>query len=102
MAKQRLYYLDFVRALSTLIIVLTHYNALYIYNAQNPRAFVICAYPFNIYIGSLGVSLFLIISGASLYLTYGNADKFDFKKFYTRRFLGIYAMLYVSIRTRAL
>lgn len=96
MAKQRLYYLDFVRALSTLIIVLTHYNALYIYNAQNPRAFVICAYPFNIYIGSLGASLFLIISGASLYLTYGNADKFDFKKFYTRRFLGIYPMFWVG------
>ena len=38
MQKQRIFYLDFVRAAATLLIVLTHYNALYLYtNPQMPK-----------------------------------------------------------------
>lgn len=98
MAKgQRLYYLDFIRAISTFIIVLTHYNAHYFYfGILNPRAFVICEYPFSIDIGSLGVSLFLILSGAALYLTYGSKDKFDFKRFYIHRFKRIYPTFWIA------
>lgn len=95
--KERLYYLDFIRALSTFIIVLTHYNSLYFFfEVKNERAIILGVHPFGIYIGAFGVSLFLILSGAALYLTYGNAEKFDFKKFYAHRFRRIYPTFWIA------
>lgn len=38
--KERIFYLDFIRALSTLLIILTHYNALFIYNVNRPSVAV--------------------------------------------------------------
>ena len=34
MKKERIFYLDFVRAIATIAILLTHYNALYVYMAD--------------------------------------------------------------------
>ena len=69
MKRERLFYLDFVRALAAIAIVITHYNAIFLYmNPQITNCYIIDAYVFNVYIGSFGVSLFLIISGASLIL----------------------------------
>ena len=87
--KKRLFYLDFIRALATIIIVICHYDALFIYNVNRPDLTIGTAYPFNIYIGSLGVSLFLIISGASLMYTYGDKD-LNPKEFYKKRFKRIF------------
>ena len=68
MSKERLFYLDFVRAFATIVILLTHYNAIYLY-AGMPEKAVISTTVCNIYIGDFGVSLFLIISGAALMLS---------------------------------
>ncbi len=96
MKKERLFYLDFIRAFATFLIVLTHYNAIFIYNCNRPELRVISLFPFNIYIGGLGVSLFLIISGASLMYNYGMRDKFEIKRFYIKRALNLYPAFWIA------
>ena len=96
MSKERVFYLDFIRAFSTILIVLTHYNALFIYNVNCPSAAVLTFNIGNVYIGALGVSLFLIISGAALTYVYGSHEKVDWKKFYYKRFITIYPMFWIA------
>lgn len=89
-ARRRIFYLDLVRALATLLIVLTHFN--------NPffsgGGYLFTNTPFGIYVGGVGVSLFLIISGASLGVTYRNP--INLKKFFWKRFKGIYPMFWTA------
>ena len=94
MKKERIFYLDFIRAIATVVIVLTHYNALFIYNVQNPKGILLSARVGNVYIGSFGVSLFLIISGAAMMVAYGRREKTDLRKFYKKRFITIYPMFW--------
>ena len=88
--KKRLFYLDFVRALSVLLILLTHFN--------NPfftaSGWIITNHPFHIYVGDLGVSMFLMISGTALTVTYRRP--LDLKLFFKKRFLGIYPMFWIA------
>lgn len=89
--KQRLFYLDWVRALATIMIVITHFNNPYLTRLPPfPNS------PFGIYLGDLGVSQFLIISGAALMLTYGDQDRLDLKTFYWKRFKSIYPMFWLA------
>lgn len=94
--KKRLFYLDFIRAVAVIVILLTHYNALYIYgNGEIALDRVILTSKIaNLYIGDFGVSLFLIISGASLMYAY--EKKLELKKFYIKRFLSIYPMFWTA------
>ena len=95
MKKERLFYLDFVRALAVVSIVITHYNAIFLYmNPVITHCYIINAYIFNVYIGNFGVSLFLIISGASLMYVYENSLKL--KDFYYKRFKSLYPMFWLA------
>lgn len=96
MKKERLLWLDAVRAIATILIVLTHFNALYIFNVYRPETAVITCYIGNIYIGALGVSLFLIISGASLMYTLQDKKTISCKAFYLKRFQSIYPMFWIA------
>lgn len=89
--RPRLFYLDLVRALAAIIIVITHFNNPYMIGHP-----VFAYEPFGIYIGGLGVSLFLIISGAALMYTYGQSEKLDYRRFYYKRFIGIYPMFWIA------
>ena len=94
--KKRCFYLDFIRAVAVICILLTHYNANYIY-MNDPSALkkaVITTKVANIYIGDFGVALFLIISGAALMYTYG--ESLDLKSFYKKRFQSIYPMFWIA------
>lgn len=94
--KKRVFELDFVRALAAILIIMTHFNARYMF-IGTPEAYskmIVGIDTFNIYIGALGVSLFLIISGAALMLTYEN--NFTLKKFWKKRFLSIYPMFWLA------
>ena len=88
--RPRLFYLDLVRAIAVVLIFVTHFN--------NPALLagpvVLAMTPFNIYIGDLGVSLFLIISGAALMVSHG--DKLECKSFYWKRFKNIYPMFWLA------
>lgn len=90
--RRRIFYLDLVRALATVLIVITHFNNPYLVGG---REIIFPNTPFGIYIGGLGVSLFLIISGAALAFTYGNRE-FSLKTFYWKRFKGIYPMFWTA------
>ena len=94
--KNRIFYLDFVRAIATIAIILTHFNALYVYNVMTPapQKAVITLNVANIYIGAFGVSLFFIISGAALMYVYDN--KIEIPKFYKKRLMGIYPMFWMA------
>ena len=52
MKKERLFYLDFIRTIATISILLTHFNAIYIfsYPEQSDKA-VIPSIVFGLYIG---------------------------------------------------
>jgi len=88
--RKRLFYLDFIRAFSVLVIVLTHFNNPYL----DKGGYLLTNTPFNIYIGALGVSQFLIISAAALTITYQRP--LNLRKFYKKRFLGIYPMFWIA------
>jgi peptidoglycan/LPS O-acetylase OafA/YrhL len=93
--RKRLFYLDFIRAIATVIIILTHYNALYLFGAPEQLDKVVLGVRiFNLYIGDFGVALFLIISGASL--AYVNKGKLDVKKFYKKRFVKLFPMFWIA------
>ena len=95
MKKQRLFYLDFVRAIAEVSILMTHFNARYLYLVPPmPEKAVITTMVSNIYIGNWGVSLFFIISGSALMYVY--QDKLELKKFYKKRFLSIYPMFWMA------
>ena len=89
--RTRIFYLDLIRALSALLIVLTHFNA---HLRDHGGGYVLTHEPFGIYSGSLGVSLFLIISGAALTLTY--RWPINLKRFYWKRFRSIYPMFWTA------
>lgn len=88
--RARIFYLDLVRALAALLIVLTHFNNPYL--AQG--GYILTNNPFGIYVGGLGVSLFLIISGAALTVTYRRP--INLKRFYWKRCLNIYPMFWTA------
>lgn len=88
--KKRFFYLDFVRAFSVLLILLTHFNNPFFTDG----GWIITNHPFHIYVGDLGVSLFLMISGTALTVTYRRP--LDFKLFFKKRFLGIYPMFWIA------
>lgn len=94
--KERLFYLDFIRAVAVCLIVLTHYNAIYVYlwDEVALKKVVFTWRTFNLYIGDFGVSLFLIISGAALMYVYDT--KLELKSFYKKRFLSIYPMFWIA------
>ena len=89
--RPRIFYLDLIRALATLLIVLTHFN---FHLRDHGGGYVLTFEPFGIYVGALGVSLFLIISGAALTLTYRRP--INLKRFYWKRFLNIYPMFWTA------
>ncbi len=94
--RERLVYLDFVRAIAVVLILLTHYNAWFVFGVAEPQLnkCVLFEYPFGIYIGDLGVSLFLIISGAALMYVY--SERLSLVSFYKKRFLAIYPMFWMA------
>ncbi len=89
---KRIFYLDLIRAIATITIVLTHYNALFIYNVPNTYGIVGSTHIFKTYIGDFGVSLFLILSGASLMVSV--KDNFSIKEYYKKRFKKIFPIFW--------
>lgn len=89
--KRRLFYLDWVRALATILIVITHFDNPFLTSHPGfPNT------PFGIYIGDLGVSQFLIISGAALMYTYEDEEHLDLRTFFWKRFKSIYPMFWLA------
>lgn len=86
--KERKFYLDFIRALSMIIIVTYHF-AVHFATETVPMHFFVSGKW-----GLLGVALFFMISGASLMYNYD--EKINLKKYYKKRFLGIYPTFWIT------
>lgn len=96
MKKERLFYLDFVRTIAVIAILLTHFNAeIWMrYPMEIWDRIVITSHICNIYIGDFGVTLFFIVSGAALMYVYD--ERLEPKTFYKKRFMAIYPMFWIA------
>lgn len=91
--KQKLFYLDFIRVLSMIMIVSYHF---YAHFAENNIIGVNILFS-NGKWGLIGVALFFMISGGSLMYNY--EEKIDIKKYAMKRFVGIYPMFWLAYAT---
>lgn len=90
MTSNRLFALDFIRSLSIVFIILFHFND-WIDRKISPDLILFSSYSL---LGIIGVSLFIVLSGASLSLS--NLSHFSVPRFYRKRFLAIFPLFYVS------
>jgi len=86
----RLFTLDFIRSLSIIFIIFYHFN---IWINRNITAELIISSCYTV-LGIIGVSLFIVLSGASLSLS--NPSPFSISRFYWKRFMAIFPLFYVS------
>lgn len=93
MKKERIFYLDLIRALCVMIITTYHFNLLI--NREN---FLISGKLIEKYangdFGQFGVVLFFMISGAALMYTY--EEHLELKEYFVKRIIGIFPMFYIS------
>jgi peptidoglycan/LPS O-acetylase OafA/YrhL len=90
---KRLFWLDFVRAISVLTIIVYHYRSQFAYQYPNNHAAGAIGM-LGVAFGDLGVAMFIMISGAALML--GKSTKFDAGDFFRKRVLSIYPAYWVA------
>ncbi|TYA11803.1 acyltransferase [Paenibacillus faecis] len=92
--KERIFYLDFIRAISIILVIIYHFNGFI--NERNLLGDN--KLPINlgntIGLGEIGVALFFLISGAALMHRY--SGNFSTKNFFFKRFLGIYPLFWIT------
>lgn len=103
MLKQRIYEIDFIRSVALLIIIFFHYlesGILELGLLREPESFIFHGINLlhfggvNLSLGNWGVSLFLIISGASLMYVY--EEGLEVKDFYKKRVRSIMPLYYLA------
>lgn len=95
--KKRIVSLDLVRVFSCICILVVHFNAqvsgwngTFVFpNSITPNFFL----EDRLYLGGIGVSLFFLLSGATLMLTYQTEN---LRKYYKKRFLNIFPMFWLA------
>ena len=92
--RKRLYYLDLIKIIAVISVFVCHFSRSLEANQVGYGLKILPDYVFNVYLGSFGVSLFFIISGAALMYVYD--EKLDFRNYYKKRFLGIYPMFWIA------
>ena len=95
--KKKVFWLEFIRALSVVFIVIFHFNCsigahgVYMNSSSCPIIF----YEYkNGNLGQIGVSLFFIISGTGLMLS--NRENFNLKNYFKKRIMALYPMFYLA------
>lgn len=92
--KPRLFYLDFVRAVALLSILVVHFNATVTGYFTYPSRLFGSVLPFGIYLGDFGSSLFFIVSGAAL--AYTTPQNITPAAFYKKRARAVYPMFWLA------
>lgn len=92
MNSKRIFSFDFIRVFAMVMIVVFHYNAFNI-GQETQSGFILFLRYANGTMGHIGVSLFFILSGASLMFAYG--DKLELKDYFKKRFLSIYPLYWI-------
>lgn len=92
--KKRLYYIDSIKVFALILVFVCHFTRSLEANGVGYACKILPDQLLNLYIGSFGVSLFFIASGASLMYVY--EEKLDIKTYFKKRFLGIYPMFWLA------
>lgn len=92
MKKERILYFDVIKFLAVIFVFTCHFTRSLEYWGINFDYKILPDNLFTMYLGSYGVTLFFIISGASLMYVYD--EKLDLKTYYKKRFLGIYPLFW--------
>ena len=96
--KKRIGYLDIIRLFACFCVITVHFNASIsgydIYGAFHYSNSLIPNEWFGVYLGTLGVGLFFLISGVAL--EYSNPKVEDWRQFYKKRFLSIYPGFWIA------
>lgn len=98
--KNRIFYYDVIRLIACLSILTIHFNASFcaysggIFTYPN-TVFPIYIFNKSVYLGDFGVSLFFILSGATMFRVYGKRD-ISLGTFYKKRFLSLYPMFWLA------
>lgn len=94
--KKKVLYLDCIRVLAICLIVVFHFNVHAIqFGVIDSSIFWKNSLGIEHgFLGNLGVSLFIVLSGASLMLS--TTSGFDAKSFYKKRFLAIYPLFWLT------
>ena len=92
--KKRLSYIDAIKVFALILVFVCHFTRSLEKNGVGYLCKVLPDQICNLYIGSFGVSLFFIASGASLMYVYG--DKLEVKTYLKKRFWGIYPMFWLG------
>ncbi len=98
MKKQRLFYLDLIRAVALVCILVIHFNAAVTGYFSLPSKLFGSVLPFNIYLGDFGSSLFFMVSGAALqYTSPGQGrEPLNLARFYQKRAKAVYPMFWLA------
>lgn len=94
MKKPRLFYLDLIRTVALISILIIHFNASVTGYFTLPHKLFTSTLPFGIYLGDFGSTLFFIVSGASL--CYTAPASFGAKAFYKKRVRAVYPMFWLA------
>jgi len=96
--KQRLFYLDLIRAVALVCILVIHFNAAVTGYFTLPSKLFGSVLPFNIYLGDFGSSLFFMVSGAALqYTSPGQGrEPLNLARFYQKRAKAVYPMFWLA------
>lgn len=94
MKKERVYYLDIVKVIALIMVFTCHFTRSLERNAVGFVCKVLPDEVCNLYLGSFGVTLFFIASGASLMYVY--SDKLNLGYYIKKRFTGIYPMFWIA------
>lgn len=94
MKKQRIYYLDLIKIIAAAAVFICHFTRNLEINQVGYTLKILPDYVFNVYLGSFGVSLFFIISGAALMYVYD--EELELFSYYKKRFMGIYPMFWIA------
>lgn len=92
--RPRLFYLDLVRTLALICILIIHFNATVTGYFTLPHKLFTSTLPGGIYLGDFGSSLFFIVSGAAL--AYTAKEPFSASAFYKRRAHAVYPMFWLA------
>lgn len=91
--RARLFYLDFIRALSLILIIIYHFDCHLGFHNIKVKHYLFPIVPYYMY-ADIGVSFFIIISGAALMYTY--QDDLKIKDYSIRRFKSVFPTFYVG------
>lgn len=92
--RPRLFYLDLVRTVALICILVVHFNATVTGYFTLPHKLFASVLPGGVYLGDLGSSLFFMVSGAAL--AYTARQPFSTPAFYRRRAHAVYPMFWLA------